>query len=593
MIKDSIRHSIYLLTAFACLAAASCSEDIEPCPTDGTIEVRLRLPQTRTALGDETEDGVKGVWSKGDKIALWAVNGSSEALSAQTFTLWHSKPDLSDAFFTAQIAPMAAGTYDYYAVYPLPQSVSGTTVSYEIPAVQDGTWDGNLDIMQASAAGTELVAGVNDVVLAFRHKVHALKIAIPEGRNLFGSKIESLRIDFPQPAAGRLEFDAAAPDAIPALESPSSSITINFAEPADAGDTFWVFVAPGDYSSGKVRFTAFSGDEMSMPAAGAFGVCNAGRITPVDLTIREKAGRVTWFDYTISDWSQLGEPVESLTLTLPDGSTFATGEQSMTAYPSAAGEYSFCLLSDDVPGLVGKSVTTVYESESAIVDDKHNPVVIPSGYTPNAHNKTDLKAPYLFFENFSDTTFNDAHADDDGNTASELDAAGLSGWTGCRWKVDQGSLEFRSNIKSASSLFGADNNNSYGRVDSPAMPLKEGKSVNVSVNYRIGATIDYGASTLHDQIYTHCKFGYTTEQGAVPGGKDANGNPPDVTDEYDLDKNGNPTDMPTIKSDIPLSSVDNRTRLSWFGYYRKSGAAAVTNATFYYYIDDIRVSISE
>ncbi|MDE6778508.1 MAG: fimbrillin family protein, partial [Alistipes sp.] len=217
MNKISI-HALIRSTAamLAALSAMSCSEEYAAGigSDDGRIEVRIAAPTTRTSIAD---DGMTGIWTKGDKIALWAFEGQSAIFAAETFSLWHTKPDLSDACFSARIAPMAAGRYDYYAVSPAPAAVAGSTVTYEIPSTQDGSWNGALDIMHATTQGAELTEGLNELVLDFRHKVHALRITVPEGRNRFGSAVERLVIAIPQEEAPHLTIDPATPDAATTL----------------------------------------------------------------------------------------------------------------------------------------------------------------------------------------------------------------------------------------------------------------------------------------------------------------------------------------------------------------------------------------
>lgn len=182
-------------TLFFSLSCWSCVDRAEtgPIVSNGRVEVRIAPPPatTRTALGD---DGVTTEWIKDDRIALWAFSDSGSAVfEREPFTFWSNKTDNRGAFFVGSIPAMPTGTYRYYAAYPYPESVSGSRVTYEIPAEQDGSWRGELDIMLASASAPELVPAdpdrlddVNELALGFSHKIHALKVTVPGGRNLFG-----------------------------------------------------------------------------------------------------------------------------------------------------------------------------------------------------------------------------------------------------------------------------------------------------------------------------------------------------------------------------------------------------------------------
>ena len=116
---------------------------------------------------------------------------------------------------------MPAGTYTYTAVSPVPESVSGTQVSYQIPAKQTGRYEGKWDILAAdplTADALPLFEQSNQMLetppshaLRFRHKCHALRIEVPAGRNIWGEPITRLVIDFPTEVVGTVSFDAADP----------------------------------------------------------------------------------------------------------------------------------------------------------------------------------------------------------------------------------------------------------------------------------------------------------------------------------------------------------------------------------------------
>lgn len=134
-------HSRTILLALAVLALGCSKEESGGASSDRLITATVGSgPQIEvkpmTELGD---DGISVRWSTGDKIALWAFNAEGEAtLSGSEFALWHYNQEYGDAKFTAQIEPMAEGSYDYCALSPVPASVSGTTASYVIASEQKG-----------------------------------------------------------------------------------------------------------------------------------------------------------------------------------------------------------------------------------------------------------------------------------------------------------------------------------------------------------------------------------------------------------------------------------------------------------------------
>ena len=236
------------------LAFASCSDfsDADTRPATGTISVSVGSgpkidieseDKTRTELG---EDGVSVKWSSDDQIALWAVNSRSETtLDKQVFKLYHYNAAYNTARFTGNIAPMPEDTYTYYAVSPAPAESNGTEATYLIPAVQNGAFNGDWDVMVAepvTAPALEKDDTGNTVQFQFRHKVHVLKIRIP--KNDLGEKVSEITLAFPQPVTGRMTVDAAKPDAAPTLTSGSSTLTLRFDEPKDAGDVVFAVIAP-------------------------------------------------------------------------------------------------------------------------------------------------------------------------------------------------------------------------------------------------------------------------------------------------------------------------------------------------------------
>ena len=156
------KHRI-LLPVLALLLIGACSrnEEIEqPTSPSGGVEVAIlcdntKEPQvyslpdgTRTWIDDN--DWASTRWDKNDKIALWATaDGSNYTLNAQHFSLAYFTPSYSTAVFSSTVADMPAGTYTYTAVSPVPESVSGTQVSYQIPAKQTGRYEGKWDILAA------------------------------------------------------------------------------------------------------------------------------------------------------------------------------------------------------------------------------------------------------------------------------------------------------------------------------------------------------------------------------------------------------------------------------------------------------------
>ncbi|MDE7069154.1 MAG: fimbrillin family protein [Alistipes sp.] len=542
---------------------------------------------TRTSIDEN--DWTSARWSKNDEIFAWATadGGASYALRAQRFTLAYFGVSFSSAVFTATVSEMPAGSYTYTAVSPAPEEISGTQVSYRLPEVQTGRPDSGCDILAAdplfsaealpSFDNFQQMTGTQPAhALRFRHKCHALRIEIPSGRHHWnGAQITRLQIDFPVDVVGRVSFDATHPSESMTLSEGRSSITLQLDSPLtdQEHDYVWAFINPTAVS-GDISFTAYSAEgyrshTLSVPIDKTL---EAGHITPVTLTVPEELP-VSYLDLSIADYSRLGEEPTAFEVLAPEGMTFRDGTTSKSFTKNQDNRYTV----EFYAGLYGEllrsePLTVLYESASATRVPGESTVAFAGA----ERTEVSLVAPYLFSEDFSRTVYNDTHADDNGSTGFEMTDANLPGWTGSRWKVDQQSLEFRTYVP-ASTTVGVQT----GRVDTPPLPIRENKAVKVRVEYRIGATT--GASPR-----PVCTFGLSNQSEAIAGGNGSINYPNTRIEEFQLDKNGSPTNMPTSKTHTIEIPGNTTTRLTWVGY-KATGIA--TRANFYFYLDDIRVTI--
>lgn len=582
-----IFNRLAILPTLAALAAAavSCHDGAEWLTPDSErrIEVSINAPSTRTAL---LEDGLTARWVRGDRIALWAYADGTAAFAGVPFTLWYPREDPEQGLFTGKIDAMAAGTYDYYASYPTPEAAEGTKVSYTIPSVQNGTWNGDLDIMLAAAQGAELKEEIlNEITLRFQHKIHALKITIPEGRNLLGRPIEKLRIEFPQPVAGRLTWDLAHPEAAPETAATDNAITLDFAEPVDAGDTFWVFIAPADLTGGQVRFTATDGTEYSWPlSAWNFRDCAAGRITPVRLTIDERRPQQ---DYRLTiDPAHLGEPVTQIdSLTMPAGYEFPSLELHNTTNAFKANEDgTFTLrIFNDQPFADNIEVGMTVGSENT--EGVYGRKCEISNATADGCT---VAAPYLFFEDFSLLNGYDINGgnistkEEKGRTID--DTFHTQGWTGNQTYGTAGkAIAIRSRYELSTTKF-------RGRVDSaPMTKLRPGTAVNVRVAFK------YASSAEETKTSAQMNYGYTTTEGPITAvykqtAFSNGGNEVENKKSISLAQNG-AIDNPATFLEIPefiIPNCTNKHRLSWD---LETGHQTWESKNKWLYIDDIRVTI--
>ena len=567
-----------ILSTIASLAAAavSCHQGDEwPTPDNGKsrrIEVRIATsPSTRTALDEEH---LTTRWIKGDRIALWGYGNGSAAFENVPFTLWYPRESPDEGLFTGMIDAMTAGTYDYYASYPTPEAVAGTRVSYTIPAVQDGTWNPDLDIMLAATQGAELREEIlNDVTLHFYHKVHTLKITIPEGRNLLGRPIEKLRIEFPQPVAGRMTWDLTNPNATPGMEATSNAITLDFAEPVDEGDTFWVFIAPTDPTGGEVKFTATDGTEFSWPlSTGSFRNCAEGAITPVKLTINEVRPQQE-FRLTV-DPTHLGEAVTQIDLVeMPEGYEFPTLELHNTTRAIAAnadGTFTLKIFEDQRLTSGTEIGMTVGSENTEGVYGKHCAV---SGLSANGCT---VEAPYLFFEDFSEiTSFNvDVDKGVGAAYAQSLADYNLEQWYAARAQGEAGQA-IRIRCNSNGLVFYP------ARIDTrPLSCIKAGRQIGVRILFNANANGTKAADC-------RCNVGTSAGGGGFKGSDDLPNKIATLTiaERSDASFAGGIVD----EYEFTVPDCSNGTCLSW-QYVKKNSTAWISGYTSMW-MDNIRVTI--
>lgn len=465
------------------LLVASCSLQEEPVLKSGPQRVTIGTQpgigiESRTALGD---DGFSVRWVKGDRIALWALNSADEVqLSAVPFTLYSFDETYRSAKFTGTIDPMPEDTYTYCALSPVPASTEGTKGIYSIPAVQDGTYLSDCDVMAAMpVSGGGLVSGDNsaDVSFAFAHKVHLLKIRIPE--NKMGEPLTGLLLTFPVPVTGTLKVDAANPDAAPELIDGSNTLTLEFPAPLADGAVVYAMIAPVALDATvPVSLTGICerGESKSIRIPGKNFA--AGHSTPISFTIPEFGKVHTKVALTIDGTGEqtLGEKVERFTVTGPEGVDLGYGTNSCTFDVDAAGTYEI-RFRDGVPaGIPGATFTATYESANAVVS---NTFVMPDLTAETTNTVPALTVPYLMYEDFAGTSsFTGGSSTSGGAAGNDMSGSGLTGWVGGqRLKIEAGKCAVLRHYSNIGGPY-------HSRIDTaPFTSIKEGKSVSLKVTF--------------------------------------------------------------------------------------------------------------
>lgn len=597
-----------MLPCLLALLALSCTErakETQEQPAERTIRVavgsgsRLGI-ESRTALAD---DGRKVVWSADDVIALWAFDGEGAAvLDGHPFRLWHYNAEYDSAKFTADIPEMAEGAYDYCAFYPVPDAadIDAGHVSYTVPAVQNGRYDPASNIMTACCSGGALVEGDNSdrVHLEFAHRVHLLEFTVPTCA--LGEAVQSLELEFPVAVAGRLTFDAADAGAEPVLTEGSNRLSLRFDEPLEAGAKACALIAPVEIPADRpvaIRAVGTTGESRT-DTFGAGRRFAAGGVTPIEYNIPEMELHYTIIDFTLTNDGRtpnitLGEPVRTFTLSV-DGGTFDNGLATRSfaladVAASATGERTFRMVFKEFDdNLSGKTVTVTYDSQHAAVSDSF---VMPTLEAGGTNRAAKLEVPYLFEEDFSETTANNNNnhgsLSDTGHSSDIMwgDDCGLPGWSGNQFYVEPGKVLAIRHQTEKYMLLGT----YRGRVDSkPIGGLKQSHKVHVSFNYD-------GRST--NKSIPVLNYGYTTDQQALFGYYEGGsavikgGTKIDNARSVNAALNGELRDLDpdtALKREFDIDGCTAEHRLSWDCFVE---SAASRNSQQWIFIDNIRVSI--
>jgi hypothetical protein len=583
------RKIVALYCAALTVTACSVEQESTPTPQPENIEVMFALPEsaTRTSIAP---DGVSTHWSPNDKIAVWAKDAEGNfTFSNKTFALHHYSSEYNYAYFAGNIDAMAKGDYTYLISYPTPTSAEGSKVTYTVSTTQSGEYDGKYDIMVGEPTVNSELTSTNLVKLntLMKHQMHAIKITVPEGRNLYGSKFDYLEITFPQDVVGDITLDVTNPEAEPTYTNTSNVVKVSNAKGFDAGDDIWIFVLPGSVS-GDVSYRVQGGRRQSEVATYALNrTMQAGHITPIRMMIPVIDPHYTALHLSI-DQNYLGEEFNYFDVYDLNNTHMGHFERN------ASNRYTI-----DYTGEFNADVydytnwRVVFDSDHAIVQTTIN----LGDMTSYTEHTCWINVPYLFSENFSSI----ASYDRDSNTGAQgtdvtgydLSAAtyGLcAGWTGARTGGESGkSIRVGSRVDRVAGY-----THTYGRLDSPAIStLKPGAVVNVNVSF------DYSGGRNGDSGYSpRAVVGYTTTSGAI------NGTSASFSSDEDNWKNiDGATLIPSISTSGSYSSVGQRMsftiptctsshRISW--QIRGTGAGAlISNGNQWLYIDNIKVQIAK
>lgn len=543
---------------------------------------------SKTALCD---NGLSMKWENNDRISVWAYDDTRKVLDGQPFVIRYIAPDAAQARFTAEISPMPDALYTYYAVYPIPDSVEGNMVYFQLPTDQYKPFESGHDILvSVPEQNRALTIDGEPVSLSFKHKLHALKCYVPEGENGLIDPIKRVEMTFPVPVTGRLGIDYTDSDAAVVLTDGSCQMAVEIPEGLNASSNSareyaYGLICPIEMAETEdVLFSVYSDFERaSFTLKGK--TFEAGSITPVRLRIPGPDEKTT-LRFMVSE-NHLGETPYKITFTAPEGVVFAGGKNvAVVEKTFETGTTADLFLYESAANFSGCPLTVTYESESAIVSE----IVTVPELSLHSVNTLSLTVPYLLAEDFSRVTdFEDGVSKTGGNSSGfsfyDKNYGLASGWTGARVEGVAGqSVRVSCRYESGMGIKAV----YCGRLDSaPLQALKDGKTPTVRVEFK--------AAGNDNRYETTCDFGYTTTAGIIDGSNMSRDAYMEIVGDASrpiATINGvSYANVSTVGKVYSFDVPGNKnTRISWrVGTSR--GISFAGNGNYYMYIDDIKVSI--
>lgn len=548
----------------------------------------MPVATTRTSIDP---DGQSTRWAPGDKLVLWAKDANGDfVLSNALFSMRHYSTEFDHAYFSANINEMAEGDYTYLLSYPQPVAVEGTLATYTVSATQSGNYDGKYDIMVAEPVVAKALSAKERVELntVTKHQMHALKINVPEGRNLYGDRFYRLEITFPTDVVGDITVDVSDPNAEPTYTNTSNKIVVEREEGFDVGDDIWVFVLPGSVEGDvtyRVRGERRHSEYTTFPMSRTL---ERGHVTPVRMMIPVVYPYYTEVTFSV-DKNNLGEDFNYFDVY--DGETLM-GKFERNASNKYIVSYEGEL---DADVYDNKTIRLVFDSNNAVVETSVNLGDV-TAYTSKSYSVT---VPYIFTEDFS--TLQGYNGDYDAGPYISVDGASTaakdlsqygipSGWTGARTGCDAVGSAILVGGRVDCVIAGA--TRAYGRLDSPAMSkIKAGKQVNVKVSFtysgsRSGSSTYYpvgrcGYTTIPDAIN-----GYATQFNNDEAFKDIDG----AVTIPNIPTNGSAA-AATAEMTYTIADCTSEHRLSWHVGHMGYKSWKIDNGNGWMYVDNIKVQI--
>ena len=616
-----------ILTVCACQPDYR-NEDLGPCE----VGFHAGGVSTRTEM---MPNGLSAEWSAGDELAVWAKDSAGEyALYNQVFRTYGL--DNGRGFFTSTLAgAMPEDTYMYYCTYPVPLSVDGTSVTFSLPAQQDGKVSNGADIMIANPVTHGALTSVPDpedhtgMQMQMNRMMHQFRFYIPEDNTVIGDeKIQQIMLTFPSDVAGKVTLDMADPSAGPLLSESVSSMKLALDQPFGISgyepQYACLAIVPKKFEEGEaLHVKAYTEDKIAYfdPIDLRARDFQAGHSTPVRLNVKELVEFAGILTYTVAA-NNLGEAPNAIVLTAPEGCNFGDGGTNVYRYEPGrkiqVGEKIVFKFEEDVDAYMafsGKQISVSYDSDHALMNET---ITMPE-ITQRGKTEASMTVPYLLYEDFSGLLADGESYGDNGYASDDRNQPGVSldgvmpqnGWNASRFWVKKDGGSFRLNMRfqmvriSLGSIGYSFTTSHYGRLDTPPLSgLKEGVTATLNVYFNAGANVNgnsYEEAQTGNQTYislaTHEDLSNPIDGVGVGTGEDG-----------DLSNFGftcyTSATMPNAFGEDDFSNqypahaankveATSNTRLCFYPTTAFAKEGLGINAEFNVYIDNIKVQIAQ
>lgn len=596
-------------------AIISCSRETTEICDVSPVEVGFFAggTSTRTSMLD---NGLSAAWNPGDCASVWAANSASEyVLEGQVFSIYGI--DDGFAYFTSTLAgPMADATYTYYACYPEPTSVSGSLLSFNLPALQDGRAGKGTDIMLATPSlhgpltSLEEQPAGGGLSLGMNHMMHQFRFWTPSGEGAVTEKIREISFSMPDPVAGVVTVDFKNPDTPASISSGVNEMTLTLEKPIGASDYPGYDFAiasvhphpqaygPDDYMT--VTLFTDSGKSVLEPISLSGRSFLPGHSTPVCLRPSgiEKYYRIK---FTVDD-NNIGETLWNITI--------FNGDTQIYKWSNTQGYHSNFTIEEEYLGTSGEAeylkIVNAIENGTARLNFETANTSVDLPLTASCITRNDNissislgSVPYLLYEDFTSARAyeqNDAYS---GSANSDRNLGGYlldgymdrNGWNASRFKILEGDC-IRINSRYQSGAWTVER--LCGRLDTPALSyLKPGASVTIVLEYDEAFYVPAGynrddSSTpmAKYRIGTHTNSESTSLNGCKSDNISSN-----AAIVFTSDRFANEDVSNLHHRTQEISSVGQSTRIVFFSDTDRTTSVIAANSCYYLYLDNLKVYI--